>query len=130
MLSKTLQWTKSEKSIVKIDSDLNALLEKVDFKFAVQNQSTVKGKMIVSIFFEDKPGKIRAKSFKDQKASNLDEQIGEFLIGKKMKFVTQTYIGSNIYTIVFYEAQRNDDVTPPASNPPTDNTTSTPTDPQ
>lgn len=114
MKSKTLVWTKAEKSIDKIEGQLNGLLETVDFKFATQNQSTVKGKMIVTLFFEDKPGKIRARVFKDQKHSSIDDKVNEFLIGKQMKFVTQTYIGSNVYTILYYVEKEVKDA-PPAN---------------
>jgi hypothetical protein len=109
MQSQTLSFSKVEKSITKIDNDLNAILEKVTFKFATQNQSAIKGKMVVTLFYEEKPGKIRAKAFKDQSHKNLDTHVNEFISDKKVQFVTQTFIGSSIYTIVYYVIGKTED---------------------
>lgn len=102
MQSKTLSFSKVEKSITKIDNDLNAILEKVTFKFATHNQSQTKGKMIVTLFFDEKPGKVRAKAFKGQSHRDLDDIVNEFIADKKVQFVTQNFIGSSIYTIIYY----------------------------
>lgn len=105
MKSVTLSWSKLEKSLDRINADLNAVLSKNEFKIATHNQSSVKGRMIVTLFVEPKPGKIRAKCFKDQSHKELDNKINEFIDGKKVKFISQSFIGSNIYTIIYYEAQ-------------------------
>lgn len=122
MQSKTLSFSKIEKTITKIDTDLNNILKDVTFKFATQNQSYSKGKMVVTLFFEPKAGKIRAKSFKDQNEKKLDELVNDFISDKKVVFTTQTFIGSSIYTIVFYSIEEKI-ATPPT--PPT-GTTATP----
>jgi len=109
MQSQTLSFSKIEKSISRIDNDLNSLLEKITFKFATHNQSAIKGKMIVTIFYDEKPGKVRAKAFKDQSHKNLDQVVNNFISDKKVQFVTQTFIGSSIYTIVYYVAGKNED---------------------
>lgn len=109
MQSQTLSFSKIEKSTARIENDLNAILEKVTFKFATQNQSAIKGKMIVTLFFEEKPGKVRAKAFKDQTYKNLDKAVNEFISDKKVQFVTQTFIGSSIYTIVYYVIGKTDE---------------------
>ena len=116
MQSQTLSFSKVEKSIAKIDNDLNAILEKVTFKFATHNQSTIKGKMIVTLCYEEKPGKVRAKAFKDQSHKNVDKSVNEFIADKKVQFITQTFIGSSIYTIVYYVAGKTEDDQQPPTN--------------
>ena len=113
MQSKTLSFSKIEKSIEKIDETLNDLLKKVTFKFATQNQSQVKGKMVCTLFFEPKPGSVRAKAFRDQYEKKLDITVNDFISDKKIVFVTQTFIGSSIYTIVYYSIEKDKVVTPP-----------------
>jgi hypothetical protein len=108
MKSITLSWTKSEKSIDKINKDLNKVLSKYDFRIATHNQSTVKGRMIITLFLEDKPGKVRAKCFRDQYYKTLDNNVNSFIEQRKVKYVTQSFIGSNIYTIVYYEATKEE----------------------
>lgn len=104
MKSVTLSWTKSEKSLDKINNDLNKILSQHDFKIATHNQSTVKGRMIITLCLDEKPGKVRARCFKDQFYKNLDTRINEFISKRKVKFITQSYIGSTIFTVIYYEA--------------------------
>ena len=121
MQSKTLSFSKIEKTISKIDNKINDLLETVNFKFATQNQSHVRGKMVVTIFFDKGPSTVRAKAFKDQDDQKLDGIINEFIKDKKVIFTTQSFIGSNIYTILYYSVKEVKE-TPPTGNKPTDTT--------
>lgn len=116
MQSKTLSFSKVEKSILKIDTELNSVLENVTFKFATHNQSAVKGKMIVTLFFEEKPGKVRAKAFKGQSHRELDIVVNQFIADKKVQFVTQSFIGSSIYTIIYYLLGKTEEDPTPTTN--------------
>lgn len=128
MQSKTLSFPKLEKTITRIDSVLNEVLKDTSFKFATQNQSYAKGKMVVTLFFDPKPGTVRAKAFKDQDHRRLDDQINEFISDKKIVFVTQTFIGSSIYSIVYYDiGKKTTEPTTPVE--PTTPPTSTETTP-
>lgn len=108
MITKTFTFSRIEKSSELIEKKLNDFLEKHDFKYAVQNESAIKGKMAVSLFCNEKPGKVRAKVFKDGDFKNIDEDINTFLEKNAMKFVTQSFIGSTALTIIFYTNKTED----------------------
>lgn len=108
MISKTFVFSKIQKTPSLIESSLNDWLKDHSFKFATQNESHLKGKFIVSLFAEEKPGTIRAKVFKDQHVEELDKRVNEFLQSVKMKFVSQTFVGSNVYSIIFFDASKLD----------------------
>lgn len=115
MISKTFIFSKLEKSISTIENRINEFLVDNDFKISTQNESTVKGKFIVTIFADEtKAGKLLVKGFKDQDARKVDEAVTAFVQEHGMKFVTQTFVGSSIYTLVYYPAGKDTKVTPPA----------------
>ena len=104
MLSKTFAFNKIQKTIVKIEDDLNGFLKSHSFKFATQNESSLKGKFVVTIFADKGKSSIRAKVFKNQHIDQLDVDVNNFLLKHPMKFATQTFVGSSVYTIIFYDA--------------------------
>lgn len=108
MLSKTFVFNRIQKTVTKIEEDLNKYLEEVEFKYATQNESTAKGKFIVTIFGNKKKGTIRAKVFKDQYVDKIDIEVNKFLAKHGMKFATQTFVGSSVYTIIFYDTKSED----------------------
>ena len=117
MLSKTFTFNKIQKTTDKIEEELNAFLKKHEFKYATQNESTLKGKFIVTIFAVKGSSSIRAKAFKDQNIQELDKKVNDFLHKNGMKFVTQTFVGSSVYTVIFYDSK--------AETPPTTTATTT-----
>jgi hypothetical protein len=119
MLSKTFVFTKIQKTTQRIEDSLNDFLKDHEFKYATQNESATKGKFIVTLFANKKKSTIRVKVFKDQNIDALDQKVNEFLKERPMKFATQTFVGSNVYTILFYDDKSSTD----------DNTNSTQGDP-
>lgn len=114
MLSKTFVFSKIEKTCEKIEDSLNAFLKDHEFKYSCQNESTLKGKFIVTLFgVPKKDATIRAKVFKDQHLKELDTKVNKFLKTHNMKFATQTFVGSNVYVIVFFDTAKAGDTTPP-----------------
>ncbi len=107
MLVKTFSFNRIQKTISAIEDQINEFLVENTLKFATQNESAVKGKFVVSLFHEQKKGNIRAKVFKSQSATHIDEMVNEFLNEHDMKLVTQTFVGSNIYTIIFYVEKKS-----------------------
>jgi hypothetical protein len=111
MLIKTLSFNKLQKTKDSIEQQLNDFLATATLKFATQNESVAKGKFIISLFYEPKKGNIRAKIFKSQIIADVDREINAFLEEHDMKLVTQTFVGSNVYTIVFYADKKASDKT-------------------
>ena len=109
MICKTFSFSRIEKTPAIIEKDINDFLKENTLKYVIQNESAVKGKVIITIFAEEKPGKIKAKVFKDQNYKSIDKNVNEFLENNSMKFVTQTFIGSNIYTIIFFSEKKEVD---------------------
>lgn len=107
MISKTFVFSRIQKTTKNIEDSINEFLKDHEFKFATQNESVVKGKFIVTVFGDEKKSSIRIKAFKDQNIQNLDMKVNEFISKIKTKFVTQTFVGSNVYTIIFYDSNKN-----------------------
>lgn len=109
MLSKTFVFNKIQKSPDAIEERLNEWLKGHEFKYATQNESVAKGKFVITVFANKKKSSIRCKVFRNQLLDALDESVNEFLGEHGMKFVTQTFVGSNIYTVLFYDAKSSTD---------------------
>lgn len=110
MISKTFVFSKITKATSTIEDTINEWLKDREFKFATQNESAVKGKFVVTVFALEKAGTVRVKAFKDQHVPELDARVNKFLAKNPMKLATQTFVGSNIYTIIFYDtAPKTDD---------------------
>jgi predicted CopG family antitoxin len=126
MISKTFVFSRIEKTVDKIENTINDHLKSYDFKFATQNESVVKGKFIVTILGKKKNNStIRVKAFKSQHHKDIDENVNAFLEDKSMKFITQTFVGSNIYTLIFFDSKKDDSSNP--SNTDSDVVTNPPT---
>lgn len=116
MLSKTFVFTKIQKTTEKIENDINAFLAEHEFKLATQNESTSKGKFIVTIFAVAGKSTIKVKAFKDQHIDALDKKVNLFLKKNPMRFATQTFVGSSVYTIIFYDSAPKTVTTTPTGN--------------
>lgn len=116
MLSKTFVFNRIQKTVDNIEDDLNHFLKDNEFKFATQNESVAKGKFIVTVVAVKGKSSIRCKVFKDQVAAKVDAKVNTFLSKNGMKFMTQTFVGSNIYTIVFFDSKAEQTPTPPTGN--------------
>jgi hypothetical protein len=108
MISKTFVFSKITKSVQTIEETVNDWLKDNEFKIATQNESTIKGKFIITVFANPKKSSIRAKVFKDQHIPELDAKVNEFLVDRILKGVTQTFVGSNVYTVLFYDSKSKD----------------------
>lgn len=109
MLVKTFSFNKIQKTKDAIEAQINDFLVDNTLKFATQNESAVKGKFVVSLFYEPKKGNIKAKVFKSSMMGQVDDEVNEFLETSDMKLVSQSFVGSNVYTIIFYTEKKTTD---------------------
>jgi hypothetical protein len=107
MISKTFAFSKIQKTTDNIEKSLNDFLKEHEFKYATQNESSLKGKFIITLFGEEGKSTLKVKAFKGQDFVDLDKKVNAFLSKVKMKFVTQTFVGSSVYTIVFYDKAKS-----------------------
>ena len=102
MISKTLVFTKIQKTPKFIEDQINKELEGRTLKFATQNESQIKGKFITTLFLEDGDGNTKVKVFKDQVIDRIDSSVNDFISNVSFKYCTQSFVGSNVYTLIYY----------------------------
>ena len=109
MIAKTLVFNKIQKTPNFIENQINKELEGMTLKFATQNESQIKGKFIITLFLEEKNSSTKVKVFKDQFIDKMDIAINEFLVDKTFKYCTQTFVGSNIYSLVYFSDKKKEE---------------------
>lgn len=102
MITKTLSFTKIQKTQNFIESQINKELEGKTLKFTTQNESQIKGKFIVTLFLEEGDGNTKVKVFKDQFIDKIDSAVNDFISNVNFKYCTQSFVGSNVYTLIYY----------------------------
>lgn len=107
MITKTLVFNKIQKTPGFIESQINKELDGKTLKFATQNESQMKGKFIVTLFLDEKKSSTKVKVFKEQMIDKMDSAINEFLNDVDFKYCTQSFVGSNVYSLVYYAEKKN-----------------------
>lgn len=103
----SLEFYKSQKTPNFMQEKVNAILSKEQFKFAIQNESPTTGKVLLSLFTDDKIDKVSvtSKVFRHSVVRDIKKDMDKFLeeTSAKMKFCTQSFVGNLITTVLFYE---------------------------
>lgn len=109
MRVKVFNWTKSGKSPVGMEEEINNFIKDKFLMQVVQNESPSTGRVTLSLFYlngtkERKPNS-EVRVIRTQGHNNLQEEINKELHGikKSILTVTQSFSANTIVSMIFYE---------------------------
>ena len=108
MKSKVFNWIRSTKTPGLMEKEINDFINDKVFKYAVQNESSKNGRVMLTVFYDKASDKNKANCaatvLRTQGHTALEEQLNEVLSTVKgsMIMTTQTFSNNTISTILFH----------------------------